>query len=116
MLSSIHPLGERARSNRWATTITAFTLGSLLGGLALTAVASHVGVLAGFRVEAPWVLIPLAVAALADLIGIPVTSPHRQVNERWIGTYRGWVYQVRSVDGSPATLLDDPECANRNAV
>ncbi|MDH4117632.1 MAG: hypothetical protein OEX04_12245 [Acidimicrobiia bacterium] len=92
MLSSIHPLGERARSNRWATTITAFALGSLVGGLALTAVASQVGVLVGFRVASPWVLIPLAVAAIADLIGIPVTSPHRQVNERWIGTYRGWVY------------------------
>ncbi len=30
MLSSIHPLGERGRNNRWGTTVGAFTLASVL--------------------------------------------------------------------------------------
>jgi hypothetical protein len=43
------------------------------------------------------------VAALAAVVGIaialdaiprPVPGPHRQVNERWLDEYRGWVYGV----------------------
>ena len=38
MLASIPPLGERARHNRWSVTVTAYVLGSVVGGLALLAV------------------------------------------------------------------------------
>ena len=45
MLSSISPLGERARSSRWWLTTTAYLVGSLAGGLALGALASLLGAL-----------------------------------------------------------------------
>jgi len=34
----------------------------------------------------------LMVAALLEFARVPVPSSHRQVNERWIGAYRSWVY------------------------
>jgi hypothetical protein len=34
----------------------------------------------------------MALAGVADLLRIAVPGPHRQVNEHWIGAYRGWVY------------------------
>ena len=33
MLTSISPLGERARGNRWTVTVTMYVVASLLGGL-----------------------------------------------------------------------------------
>jgi hypothetical protein len=93
MLSSIHPLGERARSNQWAVTVSAFSLGAILGGAGLGVLASVAGAVAGLPSMS--VFIPLAsmmLAGVADLAGIAPPGPHRQVNERWIGEYRGWVY------------------------
>ncbi|HEV7196178.1 MAG TPA: hypothetical protein VGN19_09570, partial [Pedococcus sp.] len=43
MLSSISPLGERARNSRWWVTTTAYLVGSLAGGLALGGLAGLVG-------------------------------------------------------------------------
>jgi hypothetical protein len=34
----------------------------------------------------------VAVAVVLDAIPRPVPGPHRQVNERWLDEYRGWVY------------------------
>jgi hypothetical protein len=34
----------------------------------------------------------VALAILLDAIPRPVPGPHRQVNERWLDEYRGWVY------------------------
>lgn len=98
MLSSISPLGERARSSRWWVTTTAYLLGSLVGGLALGAVAGLLGHLVPTSVRAsPWTLGLLAVVCLLGLIldlrGAPtVPSWRRQVDERWLTAYRGWVY------------------------
>ena len=54
MLSSISPLGERARASRWWLTTTAYVVSSLLGGLALGLLAALVGGLvpAAWRVVA----------------------------------------------------------------
>ena len=93
MLSSIHPLGERARSNRWPVTFGAFALGAMLAGATLGGTVAFVG--DRVRFSSTSALVPAVVigaAALADLFRWPVPTPHRQVNERWIGTYRGWVY------------------------
>lgn len=93
MLSSIHPLGERARSNRWWVTVAAFAVGASIGGAVLGVVAAMVGGSTGFSsAPASVLMVVIAVAAVADLLRIRVPTPHRQVNERWIGTYRGWVY------------------------
>lgn len=95
MLSSIHPLGERARQNRWALTVTSFTVGAVgsgaLVGLALGALGS-----AAFRPGSSGLLIATAVAVVAsgvlDIAAVKAPGPARQVNETWIGAFRGWVY------------------------
>lgn len=95
MLSSIHPLGERARHNRWWLTVGAFTLGSVISGGVVGTVLGSLGVLViPFTSQALTAL--TAIAALTagglDLIGVGPPGPERQVNETWIGAYRGWVY------------------------
>jgi hypothetical protein len=101
MLSSISPLGERARSSRWWLTTTAYLLGSLAGGLALGALAATLGSLVpeGWR-GSPGALgavaVPLVVGLALDLRvgGLSLPSWRRQVDEEWLTRYRGWVYGV----------------------
>jgi sulfite exporter TauE/SafE len=95
MLSSIHPLGERARHNRWGVTAAAFTVGALASG---AAAGLALGVI-GWLTLTPGSSIALAATAaialaagVLDLSGIKPPGPARQVNENWIGTFRGWVY------------------------
>ncbi|HEY7719135.1 MAG TPA: sulfite exporter TauE/SafE family protein [Pedococcus sp.] len=101
MLSSISPLGERARASRWWVTTAAYLLGSLAGGLALGLLAGSLGSLlpAAWRGSAP----ALGLAAALLLLGLwldlrsgghGVPSWRRQVDEQWLGRYRGWVYGV----------------------
>ena len=99
MLSSISPLGERARASRWWLTTTAYVFGSLLGGATVGALSGLLGSLvpAGAR-SSPWLLLPLAavlVVTLALDLGVggkslPVWK--RQVDVAWLARYRGWVY------------------------
>jgi hypothetical protein len=98
MLSSISPLGERARNSRWWVTTTAYLLGSVVGGLALGGLAGLVGQVVPTAVRTSrWSLGVLAVLFLVglvlDLRGTPsVPSWRRQVDEQWLTAYRGWVY------------------------
>jgi hypothetical protein len=102
MLSSIHPLGERSRNNRWGMTATAFIVGAVAGGAVTGAVAGLIGLVASSVVswsasQALLVLAALAIAAaVGDLAlrGRPLPLLHRQVNEEWIARYRGWVYGI----------------------
>lgn len=100
MLSSISPLGERARNSRWWLTTTAYLLGSLAGGLAVGALAGLLGSLVPDGVRGSrWTL---AVVALLLVVGLvtdlrnqrSVPSWRRQVDEQWLTRYRGWVYGV----------------------
>lgn len=99
MLSSISPLGERARASRWWLTTTAYVVGSLLGGAAVGALSGLLGSLvpAALR-SSPWLLLPLAGVLLVTLaldLGIGGTSLpvwKRQVDVAWLARYRGWVY------------------------
>lgn len=96
MLSSIHPLGERTRNNRWGVTVAAFTVGAMatagvvgaglgwLGGFALGDLSSAAVLTATGAL--------VITAGVLDTSGISVPGPKRQVNEHWIGGYRGWVY------------------------
>ncbi len=99
MLSSISPLGERARRARWGLTVAAYFVGSALGGAAVGSLSA----LAGSLLPTPWrasTLAALVVAAalVAGLVldlrarggGLP--SWRRQVDEAWLDRYRGWVY------------------------
>jgi MFS family permease len=91
MLTSITPLGERGRSQRYAVTMTAYALGCLLGGATTGALLG----LVGSRLPAlPVLLLGAAaclLAAVADLRGwLPLGR--RQVDQDWLTAYRGWVY------------------------
>jgi hypothetical protein len=89
MLTSISPLGERARGNRWAVTATMYVAGSVLGGLTIGALLGAVGsVLHSSLLVAAAVC---ALAAIADLLG-RLPTLHRQVDEDWLTRYRSWVY------------------------
>lgn len=98
MLSSISPLGERARASRWWLTTTVYVLASTLAGAALGTLLGAVGSLApdDWR-GSPFALVGAAVVVLAGLAldlrvgGLTLPSWRRQVDERWLGTYRGWV-------------------------
>jgi hypothetical protein len=99
MLSSISPLGERARASRWWLTTTAYVAGSLVGGAVVGVLAALLGALVPATLRtSPWLLLPLAavlVVTLALDLGIggrtlPVWK--RQVDVAWLTRYRGWVY------------------------
>ena len=96
MLSSIHPLGERARSSRFWVTAAAYVVGSIAGGLLTGAAFGGIGSLAlpDFSpTTLAWMAAVVAATGLAfDLNIVPLPSIHRQVNEDWLTTYRGWVY------------------------
>ena len=97
MLASITPLGERGRNAHWSLTVVAFAVGATVAGAALGAALAALGqpIVPGSG-DARWRLIVLAGALLAaialDLGRRTVPGPHRQVNERWMDEYRGWVY------------------------
>ena len=93
MLASISPFGERARGNRWAVTAVAYATASLAAAAGVGAVLG----LAGSALEAHVRLAVLAaaalVAALVDVVAPDrIPTSRRQVDENWVGRYRGWVY------------------------
>jgi hypothetical protein len=101
MLSSISPLGERARASRWWVTTTAYVLGSLVGGLALGGLSGLLGAVVPDTVRSsPWALglaaalLLLGLALDLRLGGLALPSWQRQVDEQWLTRYRGWVYGV----------------------
>ena len=102
MLTSISPLGERARASRWWLTTTAYVVSSLVGGLALGLVAALLGSLVparrGARRRPPTLLVAvlLLVGLLLDWAwpaGAAVLAP---AGRRAPGStrYRGWVVGV----------------------
>src|SRR5215471_7085767 len=96
MLSSIHPLGERSKGNRYGVTATAHIVGAVLGGALLGVVAGLVALRLGHalgpRPREAVLLAVVVVAAALELAGRRPPSWRRQVNEVWLTTYRGWVY------------------------
>ena len=95
MLTSISPLGERARGNRWWLTVGWLSLGAVVGGAAVGAALGAAGQwLAGaFSDGARLAVLAGACAAAAawDLSGRRLPG-RRQVNEDWLVSYRSWVY------------------------
>ena len=96
MLASITPLGERGRGQRWGVTVTAFVLGARrcrrrarcgarrAGRCGRPRRCRDVGAAAGARRPAR------AGAGLDAARRVP--GPRRQVDERWLDGFRGWVY------------------------
>ena len=99
MLASITPLGERGRHSTWGVTITAFLLGATLAGAAAGAALGALGslVLGAPGLPSHTARLSVLAAAVAGAILLDaspraVPGPRRQVNERWLDEYRGWVY------------------------
>jgi hypothetical protein len=100
MLSSISPLGERARNQRWSVTVGAYVAGSGAAGAVLGALLGLAGSLAAAVSGASTATALAALGTigaaglLADrrVLGLRVPSSSRQVDEDWLARYRGWVY------------------------
>lgn len=96
MLTSITPLGERGRANRWAVTVTAYVLGSAAAGAALGGLLGLLGRFTAPSGTVGTVLLAAAAGAAAalELTGRRPASWHRQVDENWLHAFRGWFYGV----------------------
>ena len=101
MLTSISPLGERARASRWWLTTLAYVVSSVVGGLALGLVASTLGsLLAASWRSSPVAYVVVAAALVTGLLldlgvaGGRLPTWRRQVDQAWLGRYRGWVVGV----------------------
>lgn len=99
MLSSITPMTEAGRGNRFGTTAAWFTVGGVIGGLSLGAIAAGAaaGVAALDLTDTTRYGIAAALAvvtAAVDLgvLGIELPIFKRQVNDAWLRTYRSWAY------------------------
>lgn len=89
MLTSINPLGQRARASSWIMTVLLYTLASVAGGMTTGAVLGALGEV--LPVPAAAVAGLVLLAAALDLLG-RVPSGRRQVDEDWLTRYRAWVY------------------------
>jgi hypothetical protein len=99
MLSSITPIGERGRRQRFRSTASWFVAGATMGGACLGGVclvlARIVALLSPSpATEAALVATASMVCAASELGlgGFSLPIHRRQVNELWLDKYRGWVY------------------------
>ncbi|MDP9299680.1 MAG: hypothetical protein M3P10_09905 [Actinomycetota bacterium] len=98
MLGSITPLGERGRGSRWWLTVTAYLVGSTLGGVAIGSGLGLLGSSFASRTPVTARLAVIAVAVIAGLLvdlgpfGLRLPTVRRQVDEGWRSGYRGWVW------------------------
>jgi len=94
MLASISPLGERARGNRWSLTAAAYAAGAVVGGAVLGCALGGISVVLPSGRFDLWLAAAAALAAGAFDLLRPARLPtlRRQVDEDWLGRYRGWVY------------------------
>src|SRR4051812_39548108 len=100
MLGSITWLGESGRNARWWVTVTWFGAGAVvagaLGGWLMGWLGTALTSVVGSR-QAALALALLAAAGIAAdvrLGGLRLPTVRRQVDDRWLARYRGWVYGV----------------------
>ncbi len=99
MLSTITPLGERAKGHAYPATAAWFVLGSTIGGATLGALTALLAGGVRSLQASPTALGTAALCAAvvaagsdAGVFGVRVPIHRRQVNERWLDQYRPWVY------------------------
>lgn len=99
MLSSITPLSEKGRGNRYWATVTWFVLGAVLGGATLGAVAGLGALLVSATAmtsaaAAVVVLVAGLITVASDLGvgGFRLPANPRQVERTWLDRFRSWVY------------------------
>jgi hypothetical protein len=99
MMSSINPMSEQARGQRFGVTVSCYVVGSVVGS-AIPALVAALGAVAVAGLDpSPGSVAVLAasaalVAALSDsrIVSWHLPVHPRQVNEDWLTRYRGWVY------------------------
>jgi hypothetical protein len=93
MLASITPLGERGRRSHWGVTVSAFLMGATAAGAGAGAALGALGSIA-LPAHGRLAVLAMAIAVAVVVDGLPraVPGPRRQVDERWLDRYRGWVY------------------------
>lgn len=98
MLASITPLGERSRRQRWPVTVVALIVGSAAAGAAVGAALAAAGRWLPLGATGRLVVLlgTASVAVVLELrpFGLRIPTHRRQVDERWLLRYRGWVYGV----------------------
>lgn len=99
MLSSLNPVSERTRGNRFWVTVGWYVAGASAGGAALGAgCAVAAAGYARMHLSSTWTwslaLAGAVVAVLSDSALTPRSLPihPRQVDERWLARYRRWIY------------------------
>jgi hypothetical protein len=99
MLTSITPLGERGRGSRWWLTFAFMLIGSAAGGALLGALLGALGQISigppgdgPGRLYALGALLALGFVSELGVGGLHFPTVRRQVDERWLRAYRGWVY------------------------
>jgi hypothetical protein len=99
MLSSINPVSESARGNRFRFTALWYLGGALVGGgvlgTGLAVAASGVGRLHPSATVVWAVVLAAALMAAASdgaVFGRSLPDHPRQVDERWLVRYRRWIY------------------------
>jgi MFS family permease len=93
MLSSLNPVSERSRGNRFWLTACWYVLGAVAGGALLGVACGGLALLWRFTAW-PAVVAVALVALLSDSGAVRWSLPDhpRQVDERWLGKYRRWIY------------------------
>ena len=94
MLTSITPLGERGRGQRYAVTVTSYVVGSVVGGTLAGALLGGLGSLLVWVLPVPVLAVAAAVLLVAagfDARGATMLG-RRQVDQDWLPRFRGWVY------------------------
>lgn len=101
MLSTITPIGERGRGNRYTSTARWYVLGAILGGVSTGTLAAAGALVSGHAGlsgrGAAFVAMALAIVTMASdrqVFGFHLPIHRRQVNERWLDHYRPWFYGV----------------------
>jgi hypothetical protein len=101
MLSQLTPVAEQGRGNRFRVTATWFVVGALAGGVTLgvpvallAAITRAVGITSTAAAGTAAVVALVCAAFDARLFRAAPPFFRRQVNEDWLGRYRGWVYGI----------------------
>ena len=99
VLSSLNPVSERARGHRFGVTAGWYVVGAAAGGALLGGACALVAVAlaaSGLPARWAWVLVlagsAVAVGSDSRLVRHALPDHPRQVDERWLVTYRRWIY------------------------
>src|SRR3954451_11255894 len=100
MLGSITWLGESGRNARWWVAVTWFVAGAVFAGALVGWLMGWLGMALTSVVGSRQAALALAVLAAGGIAadvrlgGLRLPTVRRQVDDRWLARYRGWVYGV----------------------